>query len=174
MIYFGDHSYAHEPIEKFEPIVNVGKFTSIAGFVQFYGAPHHPPAKYRKCVSSYPFHERLNCPSYYRCLITRHEKRDINIGNDVWICDNALIMDGITIGDGAIVGARAVVTHDIPPYAMVVGIPARIKKYRFTPEQIKALQKIKWWDWDYLIIRERIEDFKDIDVFIEKYGNTAV
>ncbi len=173
MIYYGEASYSHEPIEKFEPIVRIGKYTSIAGFVEFYGSPHHPPAKHRKCVSSYPFHERLNCPTYYRCLITRGEDKTITIGNDVWVCDNTLIMDGITIGDGAIVGARAVVTHDIPPYAIVVGVPARIKKYRFPKEQIEALQRIKWWDWDYMTIRERIEDMKDIEVFIKQYDTTV-
>ena len=69
-----------------------------------------------------------------------------HIGNDVWIGRNAVIKDGVTVGDGAIIGTSAVVTKDVPPYAIVVGVPARIIRYRFSPEIIEALLELRWWD----------------------------
>ncbi|MDE6696761.1 MAG: CatB-related O-acetyltransferase [Muribaculaceae bacterium] len=74
------------------------------------------------------------------------KKEHIIIGNDCWIQANVTIVGGVTIGDGAVVMAGAVVTKDVPPYAIVAGVPARIIKYRFTPEDIKFLLDFKWWD----------------------------
>ena len=78
-------------------------------------------------------------------------------------------MDGITIGDGAIVGAMSVVAKDVPPYAVVVGNPAKIVHYRYSEDVIAKLLKIKWWDWSESLIKERMEDFKDVDIFVSKY-----
>ena len=74
-------------------------------------------------------------------------KGDIIIGNDVWIGAKSTIMSGVKIGDGAIIGATATVSKDVPPYAIVVGNPAKIVKYRFTENQIESLMKIAWWNW---------------------------
>ena len=74
--------------------------------------------------------------------------------------------EGVTIGDGAIIGAKSLVTKDIPPYAVAVGIPARVIRYRFTPEQIQKLLKIKWWDKDIKWIAENQHLFRDIDSLI--------
>ena len=91
------------------------------------------------------------------------------IGNDVWIGESAKILSGVTIGDGAIVAAGAVVTKDVPPYAIVGGVPARIIKYRFSDDQIADLLNIKWWNWPEDIIASRAEDFDDIEQFVERY-----
>ena len=91
------------------------------------------------------------------------------IGNDVWVGENAIILAGVNIGDGAIIGAGAVVTKDVPPYAIVVGVPAKIIKYRFSTDVIKKLLKIKWWDWTDQEISTRYLDFLDIKIFISKY-----
>ncbi|MBR6669381.1 MAG: CatB-related O-acetyltransferase, partial [Ruminococcus sp.] len=81
------------------------------------------------------------------------------IGNDVWFGKNVLITNGANIGNGVIAGAGAVITKDVPDYAIVGGVPARIIRYRYTPEQIEALNKIQWWNWSDDEIRERYDDF---------------
>jgi acetyltransferase-like isoleucine patch superfamily enzyme len=74
--------------------------------------------------------------------------KDIKIGNDVWIGAKSTIMSGVKIGNGAVIGATATVTKDVPPYAIVVGNPGKIVKYRFTEKQIDLLLQISWWNWD--------------------------
>ena len=98
-------------------------------------------------------------------------KGDIVVGSDVWIGMNATILGGVNIGDGAVVGANAVVTKDVPPYAIVAGNPAKIIKYRFKKRQIKKLLKIKWWDWPLYKIYDNISliDSENIDEFINKF-----
>lgn len=90
------------------------------------------------------------------------------IGNDVWIGADVKILGGVTIGDGAIIAAGAVVVKDIPPYAVVGGVPAKIMKYRFDKEKIRFLLKLKWWDRDEEWIEKYSEAFEDIDCFMEK------
>lgn len=74
-------------------------------------------------------------------------KGDTVVGNDVWIGYDALVMPGVAIGDGAIVAARAVVTRDVPPYAVVGGNPARVIRPRFPDDVAAALVEIAWWNW---------------------------
>lgn len=87
-----------------------------------------------------------------------YKTKRIKIGNDVWLGQNVLITNSSNIGNGVIAGAGAIITKDVPDYA-VVGAPARIIRYRYTPEQIKELNKIAWWDWTDEEIRDRFEDF---------------
>ena len=79
------------------------------------------------------------------------------------------IMDGVSIGNGAVVAAGAVVTKDVPPYAIVGGVPAKIIKYRFTPDQIEFLQQFKWWNMPEDWIRENWQLFDNIQKFAEKF-----
>ena len=99
----------------------------------------------------------------------RYMKKTV-IGNDVWVGRNATIISGVKIGNGAIIGAGAVVTKDVPDFAIVGGVPAKIIKYRYTPEQIDNLNRIAWWDWDEDKLIENKEDFyMDIEDFIKKH-----
>lgn len=82
------------------------------------------------------------------------------IGNDVWIGCNAVINRKVRIGDGAIVASGAVVTKDVPPYAIVAGIPAGIIKYRFKAEYVERMKKIKWWLWPEEILKINREIFE--------------
>jgi virginiamycin A acetyltransferase len=93
----------------------------------------------------------------------------MTIGSDVWIGRNATLLGSITIGDGAIIGAFSVVAKDIPPYAIVVGNPAVIKRYRFSEEQIEKLLRVRWWLWDDEKMSANREDFLDIDKFLSKH-----
>ena len=79
------------------------------------------------------------------------------IGNDVWIGAGAQVLKKANVGDGACIGAGAIVTKDVPPYAIVVGVPAKILKYRFEEKFIEDLLKIKWWDWPQDVVIKNFE-----------------
>ncbi|HEY8782058.1 MAG TPA: CatB-related O-acetyltransferase [Mucilaginibacter sp.] len=95
----------------------------------------------------------------------------ITIGNDVFIGMNVIVIDNVTIGDGAIIGAGSVVSKDIPPYAIAVGSPIRIIKYRFDQQTIDQLLKIKWWDFDDNELQDVERLFFNPHEFIRKYEN---
>jgi acetyltransferase-like isoleucine patch superfamily enzyme len=86
------------------------------------------------------------------------------IGSDVWIGANVTILDGIKIGCGAIVAAGAAVTKDIPDYAIVGGVPAKIIKYRFSKEEIELLLSLKWWDCSYEKLKKYSHIFRGANV----------
>ena len=95
----------------------------------------------------------------------------ITIGNDVWLGQNVIIANYSNIGNGVIAGAGAVIIKDVPDYAVVVGVPARIIRFRYSPEEIERLNKIAWWDWTDDEIRERYDDlYLPINEFIKKYS----
>lgn len=82
----------------------------------------------------------------------------------MWIGWGVLIKGGVTIGNGAVIGARSVVTKDVPPYAVVAGVPAKVIKYRFEQEKIDLLQQLQWWDWDIDRIYENLDRLKNFDL----------
>lgn len=101
---------------------------------------------------------------------TAISKGAVVIGNDVWLGHQVLILSGVTIGDGAIVGAGSVVRHDLPPYSIAAGNPARVAGFRFSSEQIAALLEIRWWDWPLDRIGACLDLLiaPDIDAFIAR------
>lgn len=122
----------------------IGKFCMIASGVSFImnGGNHLTDA-----ISAYPFaifgkdwQQAMDGKSY-------PTKGNTNVGNDVWIGNNATIMPGITIGDGAIIAANATVTKDVAPYTIVGGNPATVIKKRFSEAVIEHLLAIAWWHW---------------------------
>lgn len=89
------------------------------------------------------------------------------VGDDVLIGSHSLVLGGVTIGNGAVVAAGAVVTKDVPPYAVVGGVPAKVIKYRFSQDIIDKLLKMQWWDWQEEKLRENIELFQKEDLKLE-------
>lgn len=151
--------------------LTIGKFSSIACGAKFlFNAGNHS----LKSLSTYTFpifFEEWGLPSDVDSVSEAWDnKGDIIVGNDVWIGYEAVIMAGVTIGDGAIIGARAVVTKDVPPYAIVGGVPAKFIKKRFDDQTIAKLQKLKWWDKDESWIKSHIDDirFGNIDKLSEE------
>lgn len=141
---------------------SIGRYCSIGPEVMA-GMGFHPS---RGFVSTYPaFFRKLNygCTKSFVNEDLFDEVAPINIGNDVWIGARAVILDGVTIGNGAIVGAGAVVTRDVPDYAVVGGVPARLIRYRYEPADIEFLLKLAWWDRNEAWIIENARDFRDIE-----------
>jgi acetyltransferase-like isoleucine patch superfamily enzyme len=93
---------------------------------------------------------------------------DTLIGSDVWAAYGATLLSGVHVGDGAIVANGAVVTKDVPPFAVMGGCPARVLRYRFSDEQIDALLHIRWWDWPKDEVRAAVPYLasRDISEFI--------
>jgi virginiamycin A acetyltransferase len=87
-------------------------------------------------------------------------KGDVIIEEDVWIGSNSVILSGVNVGRGAVIAAGSIVNKDIPPYAIVGGVPAKIIKMRFTESQIKHMERIKWWEWDDIKIAENNRFFE--------------
>ena len=90
---------------------------------------------------------------------TQHYKL-VKIANDVWIGAHAVVMPGIEIGNGAVIGAGAVVTKNVPDYAIVAGVPAKVLRFRFSEQMISRLLMAKWWDLDKSIIKANIDLFQ--------------
>ena len=166
-IIVGDYSYYDDMIdgpESFEKHVThhydfmgdkliIGKFCAIAKGVEFVmnGANHM-----LDCMTTYPFEIVDEFKGLARPFANRGNRGDTVVGNDVWIGQDATILPGVHIGDGAIIGANAVVAKDVPPYAIAVGNPSTIKKFRFDEETIKLLLELKWWDKDIDTIKKII------------------
>lgn len=128
----------------------VGNFCSFAssGVTIFLGNGQHDPNN----ISTYPFNHTGLARFAFRIKIDEdsepsYSKGDVIINNDVWIGRNATIMSGVTIGNGAVIAANSVVTKDVLAYSIVAGNPARVVKMRFTEDQIKKIEELKWWDW---------------------------
>ena len=152
-ITLGNYSYIVdvEVIDNWEgQHVLIGQFCSIAGNLScLIGSNHNYHA-----ISTFPFDSRVNfkdCPPppekiQFPSRPSHVIGHQIIIGNDVWIGYNVTIMGGVRVGNGAVIGANSTVTKDIPPYAIAVGNPARVIKYRFDSEMIRKLQAIRWWN----------------------------
>ena len=153
---------------------NIGKYCSISRNVKVIRG-RHPASVF---VSTHPaFFSTLNQGGFHFASKTVFEENvtlqsgySINIGNDVWLGYDARIMEGVTIGNGAIVGACSLVTKDVPPYAIVGGIPARIIRYRFDEQTIVMLEQIKWWNWSFSDLKKNADTFHNISRFISKFA----
>jgi acetyltransferase-like isoleucine patch superfamily enzyme len=154
----------------------VGKYTCIASYVKTISGTHpssqyvsvHPVFYSKKTEVGFSYSDE-NYFEEYKWL-DKEKKITIEIGNDVWIGEGAYIMDGVTIGDGAIVAAGAVVVKDIPPYAIVGGVPAKVIKYRFEDQQIKKLLELEWWNQDGAWLKDQAINFRNIEDFLQKQG----
>lgn len=137
----------------------IGAFCSIGSSCSI-GGGVHPTDR----VSTSPvFYDSSNCFKEKNYISTDSRKPfkqpQTIIGNDVWIGENVFVSAGVNIGDGAVIGAHAVITKDVPPYAIVAGVPAKILRYRFDEATIKELMATQWWEWSDEKLAENKEWF---------------
>lgn len=127
--------------------LSVGRYCSLGSRITLIcGDGYHLPAR----ASTYPFPHKAPFEDFSSAEFypdAGYAKSGVMIGNDVWIGHNAVISKGVTVGDGAVIATCAVVTHDVPPYAIVAGNPGVVKKLRHDDETVAALCALKWWDW---------------------------
>ncbi|PJE31042.1 hypothetical protein SAMN06297129_3628 [Pseudooceanicola antarcticus] len=165
---FDDYAYC----DRYADIANasVGKFANIAAFTRI-GATDHP-------LETAACHHFLYRSSDYwddaevdEEFFRRRRARRAVIGHDTWIGNGAMIKPEVTLGHGAVVASGAVVTKDVAPYTIVAGTPARVLRLRQPPEVAERLMALAWWDWDHDVLRERLEDFRQLPAlaFLEKY-----
>ena len=119
-------------------------------------------------VSPYPFDQVLGEENVFAHRAPVN-KQQLVIGHDVWIGSGVRIIKAVKIGNGAIVGSGSVVTKDVPPYAIVGGNPAKIIRYRFSPEIIEALDKIKWWYWPLAKVKANRQYMENVEEFIARF-----
>ena len=152
----GDYTYGKPRVLHWQEDtkLKIGKFCAISDEVTiFLGGNHRSD-----WATIYPFPGLISeWPLAERIADHNVSKGNVVIGNDVWIGYGATIMSGVNIGDGAVIGAYALVTRDVPPYAIVGGNPAKEIKRRFDDETIEKLLKLKWWEWPIEKIQSNIE-----------------
>ncbi|MDO8675146.1 MAG: CatB-related O-acetyltransferase [Candidatus Omnitrophota bacterium] len=141
----------------------IGRFCSFADEVMIIPTDHLVSA-----VSTHPF---LFKPHLGFIEKDPRPAHDLEIGNDVWVGYRAVILPGVRrIGDGAILAAGCVVTKDVPAYAVMAGVPARVIKYRFNETIVKRLLEVRWWNWPAEKIFSKARVFLDPDEFMRREG----
>lgn len=156
----------------------IGRFCSIASDVNVIIGTH--PSK--KFVSTHPSFFSLKKQAGFTYVnknkfkeihwVDEEKGNIIEIGNDVWIGNGVKILQGVSIGDGAIIGAGAILTKNVEPYAVYVGVPAQLLKFRFNVDDISFLTSSNWWNWDLNKIKHFSPYFEDIEKLKKKLSLT--
>ncbi|WP_275130802.1 CatB-related O-acetyltransferase [Vibrio sp. JC009] len=137
------YSYSELPLKS-----SVGRYCSIAPDVQGFGHPH-PLDRFTTSPITYSqeFSDEIGFNPPFIIEPISHNP-EFFIKNDVWIGKNVKIKPGVTIGNGAVIAANSVVTKDVPDFAIVGGIPAKVIRYRFSDKEIERLLHLKWWEYN--------------------------
>lgn len=156
--------------------VLIGRFSSLADKITFMIGMNHA----YKAVTTYPFgadrilKKIFGNSSVEPIDVTVPNHYQIIIGHDVWIGHGVMIMGGVKVGNGAVIGTNAVVAKDIPPYAIAVGNPARVVKYRFDADTVKKMLAVKWWNWSLQKIADNLQLITDVEKFLETHYSPAL
>jgi len=150
---------------------NIGKFCSIASQVRI-NPGNHPTWRASQSHFSYRASKYWPEETDEAEFFAWRRAHPVAIGHDVWIGHGAIILPGRSVGTGAVIAASAVVTTDVPAYAIVGGVPADVIKFRFPADVATRLAALAWWDWDHARLRRALPDFRTlaVEAFLEKYG----
>lgn len=149
---------------------NIGRFCSVGSYVTTNTGTH--PIGHPFVTTSPMFYStrKQNGLNFADRIMFDEVKVPSTIGNDVWIADNVFFAGGLVIGDGAVILAGSVVTRDVPPYAIVGGIPAKVLKFRYDEQTIKFLLELKWWNLDVEWLKQHWDLFSSIDKLKDYMG----
>jgi phosphonate metabolism protein (transferase hexapeptide repeat family) len=168
---FGDYSYVASDSDIMS--TQVGKFCSIAAQVRI--NPGNHPLE-RVALSHFTYRSSAyGLGDDDPTIFAWRRSHAVTLGHDVWIGHGVVILPGVSIGNGAAIGAGAVVSKDVPPFAIVVGLPAKVLRFRFDTTIIEALQRIAWWDWPHEKLGQALQDFRHLSAqdFCDKYDHAG-
>ncbi len=160
------------------PHILIGRFNSWANRISVFIGGNHSTRN----VTSFPFDvQRIigdvfgsDNPQIKPLPYKRPNRFQVVVGHDVWIGRGVTIFGGVKIGNGAVIGTNAVVAKDIPPYAVAVGNPARVVKYRFDADTVKKMLAVKWWNWSMKKIADNLPLMNDVEKFLEAHYSPAL
>ncbi|WP_256751126.1 DapH/DapD/GlmU-related protein [Mesorhizobium sp. Mes31] len=169
----GDFSYFERHSEAI--YATIGKFCSIAANSRV-NALDHPIERLTQHKVSYRPNEYFRWLGVDASFRERRQAQAVTIGHDVWIGHGAVIMPGLHISNGAVVGANAVVTHDVPPYTIVTGVPAGPLRPRFAADIAARIERLAWWDWPVEKLARAVPDMQamPIEAFLDRWEDSAV
>lgn len=164
----GDYSYVERQAEVI--YAKIGKFCCIAANARI-NALEHPLERVSQHKMTYRANEYFLGAKLDSEFRARRQGKLVETGNDVWIGHGAIIKPGVKIGHGAVVAAGAIVTRDVPAYAVVAGVPARFLRWRFEPKISTRIIALAWWDWEHDRLAAAVEDMRllSAEAFVKKY-----
>jgi acetyltransferase-like isoleucine patch superfamily enzyme len=168
-LYIGRYSFIGRYVQIDQHVQSIGRYCSIAAGAKI-GLGPHPLYGFSTSSAFYNITSKLVAQNYFNEYEGNHETI---IGNDVWIGANAIILSGIKLGNGSVVAAGAVVTKDVPSYAIVAGVPAKIIKMRFDSNTAKALEESEWWNISPALLASWVDAHggcTDILSFLKSFG----
>jgi len=165
----GDFTYFERNAEAI--YTAIGKFCSIAANSRI-NALEHPIERVTQHKVSYRPNEYFRWLGVDTGFKGRRQRKRVRIGHDVWVGHGAVILPGVSIGNGAVIGANAVVTHNVDPYEIMAGVPARRLKRRFAPEISERIEALAWWDWPVAKLADSIPDMQSLPIedFLERWS----